>query len=116
MSPNRSLFASAPHLRLPILCLGRWKPVPPETFSADIDIADRQKALAKAIFVFSADNTESIRAPFISYEGKWDAGTHTYHVENQTGAFTYQRTGNSLTLSLPPDGKRTGTFIPDLVY
>ena len=72
--------------------------------------------MAKAIFVFSPDNTESIRAPFISYEGKWDASAHTYHLENQNSPFTYQRVGSTLTLSLPPDGKRTGTFVPDLVY
>ncbi len=93
--------------------LGKWKPVPPAALSTDIDVADRQKAMARALFVFSADNTESVRAPFVSYEGKWDAATHTFHLENQTAAFTYQRTGNRLTLNLPPDGKRTDTFVPD---
>jgi hypothetical protein len=96
--------------------LGKWKPVPPANLSQDIDVADRQKAMAKALFVFSADNTESVRAPFISHEGKWDAATHTFHLENQTAAFTYQRTGNLLTLSLPPDGKRTNTFVPDPIF
>ena len=42
--------------------------------------------------------------------------THTFHLENQTAAFTYQRTGNLLTLSLPPDGKRTNTFVPDPIF
>jgi hypothetical protein len=96
--------------------LGKWKPVPPAVLSTDIDVADRQKALAKAIFVFSADNTESVRAPFASYEGKWDGAAHTFHLENHDAAFTYQRTGNLLTLNLPPDGKRIGTFVPDPIF
>src|ERR1700679_3852140 len=52
-----------------------------------------------------SDNTESVRAPFTSYEGRWDAATHSFHLDNQTAAFTYQRTGNLLTLSLPPIGQ-----------
>jgi hypothetical protein len=96
--------------------LGKWKPVPPAMLSQDIDVADRQKALAKALFVFSADNTESVRAPFASFEGKWDGAAHTFHLENQTAAFTYQKIGNKLTLSLPPEGKRTDTFVPDPVF
>jgi hypothetical protein len=111
--PEQTLVRVGPAPSATDPLLGRWKPVPPANLSSDIDVADRQKAFAKALFIFSPDNTESVRAPFTSYEGKWDASTHTFHLENQNSAFTYQKTGNKLTLSLPPDGKRTDTFVPD---
>ena len=93
--------------------LGKWKPVPPATFSNDIDVAAQQKAMANALFVFSPDNTESVRAPFTSFEGNWDMSTHTFTLQNQTATFIFQRTGAKLTLGQPPDGRRTDTYIPD---
>jgi hypothetical protein len=93
--------------------LGKWKPIPPETFSNDIDVAAQQKAMANALFVFSADSTESVRAPFAAYEGNWDMSTHTFTLQNHSANFTFERTGSRLTLGQPPDGKRTDTYIPD---
>jgi hypothetical protein len=93
--------------------LGKWKPVVPETLSSDPNTAAQQKALGDAIFVFGADNTESVRAPFTSLEGKWDAKASTFHLENQSVAYTFLRTGSKLTLAQPPDGKRTDTYLPD---
>jgi hypothetical protein len=101
----------APSAKDPLL--GKWKPVLPATLSTDSSVANQQKAMANAIFVFAADGTESVRAPFVSLEGKWDATAHTFHLENQTVAYTFQRTGRKLTLSQPPDGKKTDTYIPD---
>jgi hypothetical protein len=102
---------SAPSPKDPLL--GKWRPVPPATISPDPDTATRQKAMAEAIFVFGADNTETVRAPFTSIEGKWDVKTQTFHLEKQTVAYSFQRTGQKLSLAQPPDGKRTDTYLPD---
>jgi hypothetical protein len=93
--------------------LGKWKPLPPATPSTDPNIAAQQKAMANAILVFSANNTESVRIPFTSFEGTWDATTHTFHLQNQTTTYTFQRTGSKLTLAQPPDGHKTDTYLPD---
>jgi hypothetical protein len=93
--------------------LGRWKPLPPATPSTDPTIAAQQKLMTNAILVFSADNTESVRIPFTSVEGTWDATAHTFHLANQTAAFTFQRTGAKLTLGQPPDGHKVDTYVPD---
>jgi hypothetical protein len=93
--------------------LGKWKPLPPATPSTDPNIAGQQKLMANAILVFSADNTESVRIPFTSLEGTWDATAHTFRLANQTASFTFQRTGGKLTLAQPPDGHKTDTYIPD---
>ena len=65
------------------------------------------------IFVFAADNTETVRAPFTSIEGKWDINAHTFHLEDEKVIYTFQRTGHKLTLGQPPDGKRMDTYLPD---
>lgn len=93
--------------------LGKWRPALPATLSQDPDTAARQKAMADAIFVFAANNTETVRAPFTSIEGKWDVNAHTFHLEDQKVVYSFQRTGQRLTLGQPPDGKRTDTYIPD---
>jgi hypothetical protein len=95
--------------------LGKWKPIPPEKFSIDIDVAAQQRAMASALFVFSADNTESVRAPFSAVEGNWDLVAHTFTLRNQSATFIFQRTGGKLTLSQPPDGKKTDTYVPDSI-
>jgi hypothetical protein len=95
--------------------LGKWKPIPPEKFSIDIDVAAQQRAMASALFVFSADNTESVRAPFSAVEGNWDLAAHTFTLRNQSATFIFQRTGGKLTLSQPPDGKKTDTYVPDSI-
>jgi hypothetical protein len=95
--------------------LGKWKPNPPATPSTNPDTAAQQKIMANAILVFSADNTESIRIPFTSFEGTWDSAAHTFHIQNQSApaSYTFQRTGAKLTLGQPPDNKKTDTYIPD---
>jgi hypothetical protein len=102
---------SAPSSKDPLL--GKWRPVLPANLSNDPDTAARQKAMADAIFVFAADNTETVRAPFTSIEGKWDINAHTFHLEDEKVIYTFQRTGHKLTLGQPPDGKRTDTYLPD---
>jgi hypothetical protein len=69
--------------------------------------------MASAVFVFSADNTESVRAPYVAVEGNWDMATHTFTLRNQSATFIFQRTGSKLTLGRPPDGKKTDTYLPD---
>jgi hypothetical protein len=93
--------------------LGKWKPLPPASPNTDPNIAAQQKLMTNATLVFSADNTESVRVPFTALEGTWDATAHTFHLANQTGTFTFQRTGSKLTLGQPPDGHKTDTYIPD---
>jgi hypothetical protein len=112
-TPEQTLtrIGSAPSATDPLL--GKWKPLPPATPSTDPNIAAQQKLMTNATLVFSADNTESVRVPFTALEGTWDATAHTFHLANQTSSFTFQRTGSKLTLSLPPDGHKTDTYIPD---
>ncbi len=118
VSPNTldqtlTRIGAAPSTTDPLL--GKWKPTPPTTPSTNPDIAAQQKAMANAILVFSANNTESVRVPFTSVEGTWDPAAHTFHLQNQpaTAVYSFQRTGDKLALGLPPDNKKTDTYIPD---
>jgi hypothetical protein len=104
-------IGSAPSATDPLL--GKWKPNPPATPSTNPETAAQQKIMANAILVFSPDNTESIRVPFTSFEGTWDATAHTFQLQKQNGAFSFQRTGAKLTLGQPPDNHKTDTYVPD---
>jgi hypothetical protein len=112
-TPEQTLSRIGPAPSAADPLLGKWKPLPPATPSTDPNIAAQQKLMTNATLVFSADNTESLRVPFTAVEGTWDATGHTFHLANQTSSFTFQRTGTKLTLSLPPDGHKTDTYIPD---
>ncbi len=112
-TPEQTLTRIGPAPSATDPLLGKWKPLPPATPSPDPNVAAQQKAMANAILVFAADNTESIRLPFTSFEGTWDAAAHTFHVQNQPTTYTFQRTNSKLTLGQPPDNKRTNTYIPD---
>ena len=106
-----SRIGTAPSATDPLL--GKWKPLPPETLSTDPNVAAQQKLMASATLAFFADNTESLRIPFSTFEGVWDATAHTLHLNNQTATFTFRRTGPKLTLGQPPDGHQTDTYLPD---
>lgn len=93
--------------------LGKWRPQPAATPSTDPQIAAQQKLMTNATLVFSPGNTESIRVPFTAVEGTWDAIAHTFRLANQTATFSFHRTGVKLTLSLPPDGHKTDTYVHD---
>ncbi len=93
--------------------LGKWKPNAPATPSANPETAAQEKIMANAILVFFPDNTESIRVPFTSFEGSWDATAHTFQLQKQNGTFTFQRTDTKLALGRPPDNKKTDTYVPD---
>jgi hypothetical protein len=112
-TPEQTLTRIGPAPSAADPLLGKWRPLPPVTPSTDPNIAAQQKLMTNATLVFSADNTESVRVPFTALEGTWDATGHTFHLVNQTSPFTFQRTGSKLTLSLPPDGHKTDTYIPD---
>jgi hypothetical protein len=96
--------------------LGKWRPLPPAMPSTDPNIAAQQKMMTNAILVFSADNTESVRIPFTSVEGTWDATARTLRVQNRPGTYTFERTGAKLTLGQPPDGKKTDAYLPDPIF
>jgi len=112
-TPGQSFtrVGTAPSTADPLL--GKWRPVQPATPSTDPTMAAQQKAMANALYVFSADNTESIRIPFTASEGRWNATTHTFLFPNQTTTYSYLRTGAKLTLGQPPDGQKTDTYLPD---
>jgi hypothetical protein len=112
-TPEQTLTRIGPAPSATDPLLGKWKPLPPATPSPDPNVAAQQKAMANAILVFTADNTESIRLPFTSFEGTWDAAAHTFQVQNQPTTYTYRRINTKLTLGQPPDNKRTNTYIPD---
>ena len=112
-TPEQTLTRIGPALSPADPLLGKWRPLPPATPSTDPDIAAQQKLMTNATLVFSANSTESVRVPFTALEGTWDATAHTFRLANQTATFTFQRTGPKLTLSQPPDGHKTNTYIPD---
>jgi hypothetical protein len=116
-TPEQTLARIGPAPSADDPLLGKWKPLPPATPSTDPEIAAQQKLMTNAILVFSADNTETVRVPFTSLEGTWDATAHTFHLLNQpsTVTFTFELTGAKLTLGQPPDGKKTDTYVPDSI-
>lgn len=93
--------------------LGKWRPLPPATYSSDPDLAAQQKLITTAVVAFFPDNTESVRIPFNSFEGTWDRTAHTFRINNQVEVYTFQRTGPKLTLSQPSDSHKTDTYLPD---
>lgn len=112
-TPEQALTRIGPAPSATDALLGKWKPLPPATPSTDANVAAQQKLMTNAVLVFAADNTESLRVPFSSFEGTWDATAHTFQLQKQAGAFTFQRTGSKLTLGQPPDGHQTDTYIAD---
>jgi hypothetical protein len=93
--------------------LGKWRPLPPAIPSTDPNVAATQKLMSNATLAFFPDNTESVRIPFSTSEGTWDATAHTFRISNQVEIYTFQRTGPKLTLGQPPDGHKTDTYITD---
>lgn len=93
--------------------LGKWRPLLPATLSTDPDTAAQQKLMATATLAFLPDNTESVRIPFSTYEGAWDANTHTFHIKNQIETYTFQLIGSKLTLGQSPGTHKTDTYLPD---
>ncbi len=96
--------------------LGQWRPNPSATPSPDPSEASYQKALANAIYLFSADGTQSIRIPFTSHEGTWSASTHKLQVQGSSKTYSFSRSGAKLTLGQPPDNQKTDTYLPDPLF
>ncbi len=106
-----SRIGAAPSAADPLL--GRWKPLPPAVPSTDPDVAAQQKLMTAAILAFLPGNIESVRIPFTTLEGTWDAAAHTFRINNQKETYTFQLTGEKLSLGQPPDGHKTDTYVPD---
>jgi hypothetical protein len=104
-------IGTAPSATDPLL--GKWKPLPPAVPSTDPNLAAQQKLMTTAILAFFPDNIESVRIPFSTFEGTWDATAHTYHFNNQKETHTFQLTGSKLSLGQPPDDHKTDTYVPD---
>jgi hypothetical protein len=96
--------------------LGRWRPNPPAAYSPNPQLAARQKAMTSGVYIFSADNTQTVRIPFVSRTGTWDAASHTLKLEGDTHTYSFNRTATNLVLGQPPDNTKTGTYIPDPVF
>lgn len=96
--------------------LGRWRPNPPPTISPNPTIANYQKAMANGLYVFSPDNTQSVRIPLATRTGTWNSATHNFQMQNDTQTYSYSRTGTKLTLGQPPDNQKTDTYIPDPLF
>jgi hypothetical protein len=109
-----SRVGAAPSAADPLL--GQWKPVPPTTPpnpTTDQSQAALQKMALNSITLFSADGTESLRMPFSSREGTWDASAHTFRYASQAAVYSFERTGAKLTLGQPPNNTQTDTYLPD---
>jgi len=112
-NPEQAFTRIGPATSPTDLLLGKWKPLPPAIPSTDPNLAAQQKLMTNAVLAFFADNIESVRIPFSTFEGTWDAAAHTFHINNQTETYTFQLTGSKLTLGQPPDGRKTDTYVPD---
>jgi hypothetical protein len=115
-SPEQTFTRIGPAPSATDLLLGKWKPIPPATPSTDPNTAAQQKMMANSTLAFFPDNTESVRIPFSSFEGVWDATAHTFHLNNQKEIYTFLRSGPKLTLGQPPDGHKTDTYLPDPIF
>ena len=96
--------------------LGKWRPVTPKVHDPDPNAAALEKAQANALYVFSADGTETLRIPFTSRTGTWDAKAHTFQFKGQPGVYSFQLSGTKLLLGQPPDNKKTDTYLPDPIF
>ena len=96
--------------------LGRWRPNPPASYSSNPELAARQRAMTTGVYIFSADNTQTVRIPFVSRAGTWDAAAHTIKLEGEDHAYTFHRTATGLVLGQPPDSSKTGTYVRDPVF
>jgi TonB family protein len=109
-----SRVGAAPSAADPLL--GQWKfasPATPPSPSTDPSQAALQKMALDSITRFSPDGTESLRMPFYSIEGTWDASAHTFHYTNKATVYSFERTGAKLTLGQPPNNTQTDTYLPD---
>jgi hypothetical protein len=93
--------------------LGKWKPIPSSTPSSNPNEAALEKAKANAIYVFSADGTQSVRIPFGSREGVWDAQAHTFKFADDPVSYTFLLANSRLILGQPPDNKKIDSYLPD---
>jgi hypothetical protein len=109
VSYNR--IGTAPSASDPLL--GKWRPVPPKTPSTDPKTAALEKANANALYVYSADGTESVRLPFSARRGTWNAKTQIFQYQNDPGTYNFHLSYGKLELGQPPDGKKTDTYLPD---
>ena len=96
--------------------LGRWRPNPPKTPATNEQAAAYEKAMANGLYVFSPDNTQSVRIPFTSRNGTWDPAAHTLQIEGMPRAYSFHREGNKLVLSQPPDAQKTDTYLHDPLF
>jgi hypothetical protein len=96
--------------------LGKWKPIAPKVATHDPQSAALEKAQANALYVFSADGTETVRIPFGSRKGTWNAASHTFHLQDQPVVYSFQLSGAKLLLGQPPDNKKTDSYLPDPIF
>ncbi len=108
-------IGAAPSATDPLL--GQWRPHPTAASqNSDPNQAAYEKAMANAVYLFSADGTQSVRIPFKSREGTWHASDHTVHILNDKVIYNFSRSEGRLTLSQPPDGRKTDTYLPDPLF
>jgi hypothetical protein len=93
--------------------LGKWRPDPPAVPNPDPQAAAMQKAMLNALFVFSADGTQSVRIPFLAKEGTWDATAHTFKFAGEPINYSFDLSGPKLVLGQPPQNKTSDTYLPD---
>ena len=96
--------------------LGKWRPVTPKVHDPDPKAAALEKAQANSLYVFSPDGTETVRVPFTSRTGTWDAKAHTFQFKGQPTVYSFQLSGTKLLLGQPPDNKKTETYLPDPIF
>jgi hypothetical protein len=72
--------------------------------------------MANGLYIFSPDNTQSVRIPFTTHTGTWNASAHTFKLEGDPKTYTFSRTGKKLTLVGPTGAQDTHTYSPDPIF
>lgn len=96
--------------------LGKWKLDRPKVPNPDARLAALEEAQSKGIYSFNADGTESVRIPFTSLDGTWNADTHAFKLSGRDVAYSFFLSEGKLVLGQPPDNKTTDTYLPDPLF
>ena len=96
--------------------LEKWRMLPPTVPSTDPKMAAFEKAQANGVYSFNFDGTESVRIPFGSKEGTWDARVNTVQLPDGFGVYSFALSEGKLVLGEPPDGKKMDIYVPDELF
>jgi hypothetical protein len=98
------------------LLLGKWKQNRPKVPNADPRLAALEEAQSNGLYSFNSDGTESVRIPFTSYKGSWNAQKSTLRVQGLDVEYSFLVSGGKLYIGQPPDGRIIDSCLPDPLF